>query len=172
MKKHFLLFCMAALALCGCQKADEATSFDWLLTPRDNESFVQVSDDGKELTIGNRLVTRTFRMDPALATVSMKNLMTDEEMIRAVSPEGYLYLNGEKYSIGGLSGQKERGYLRPEWLEEMTPTEGSFRLTGYEEGEIQERFPWARSRWALNKESATGKTVTFIMQQMPLLSAV
>ena len=33
MKKHFLLFCMAALALCGCQKADEATSFDWLLTP-------------------------------------------------------------------------------------------------------------------------------------------
>ena len=164
MKKQLLLLCMATFVWYSCQTSQKGTSFDWLLTPRNNASFVQLSENGQELTIGNRLVTRTFRLDPTLATISMKNLMTDEEMIRAVSPEGYLYLNGEKYAIGGLTGQKERGYLRPEWVDEMKPVEGSFLLKGYEEGEIQERFPWARSRWALNKENATGKTVTFVLQ--------
>lgn len=155
---------MVLMALCSCQMSEENTSTDWLLNPEGSKSFVEVSKDGKELTIGNAMVTRTFLLDPALSTISMKNLMTDEEMIRAASPEGYLYLNGHQYAIGGLSGQKELGYLRPSWIDSMTPTENSFQLKGYEEGEIQERFPWARSRWALNKENATGKTVTFTLQ--------
>ena len=153
--------------------SDEPTStktpFDWLLTPEKSHAFITASPDGRELTIGNAMVSRTFRLQPSLSTISLLNRMTGEEMLRAASPEGTVTIDGVERPIGGLDGQPERGYLKPEWLEDLTATPGAFQLQGYTEGQLEERIHWARSRWALNKENPTGRTVTFTLAgQAPL----
>ena len=40
----------------------EKTNSDWLVNPERSSAFVEVSDDGKELTIDNAMVSRTFRL--------------------------------------------------------------------------------------------------------------
>ena len=157
-----LLFCLAQ-TLCQAASSVSITDFDWLVHPEKSTAYVRLSDDGRQLTIGNAMVSRTFCLKPTLSTVSMLNLMTGDEMVRAASPEALLTLNGKEYPVGGLRGQRELAYLNEGWLSEMTPLDTLFTLQGYEEGTISEKFPWARSRWALNKEAATGKTVTFIL---------
>lgn len=159
--KRFLPILAGALILAGCCEQTEIKNNDWLIDDSFSQAYIEPSADGKELTIGNGMVSRTFRLDPSLATISFMNKMTGEEMVRAASPEGMISIDGTVYPIGGLDGQQERGYLLPEWLDRMTPTEGSFLYKGYTTGVIEEKIHWARSRWALNKEAATGKTVTF-----------
>lgn len=156
-----LLFTLLAVLLSIDMQLSAQTSFDWLLHPKQSQAFVSTSPDGRELTIGNAMVSRTFRLQPALSTISLLNRMTGEEMLRAASPEGTVTIDGIERAIGGLDGQPERGYLKPEWLDDMTATPDAFVLQDYTEGEIEERIHWARSRWALNKENPTGLTVTF-----------
>jgi hypothetical protein len=86
---------------------------DWLI---DNESYkagISAGKDGKSIVVSNGLVARVFRIFPNLATIDIVNQMTDESMLRAVSCEGELVIDGKRWSIGGLDGQPERGYLNP-----------------------------------------------------------
>ena len=138
--------------------------FDWLLTPEKSQAYVRKSADGKELTIGNAMVSRTFRLEPTLSSISLKNHMTGEEMLRAASPEGFLTIDGKEYPVGGLANQPELAFLKSEWLDKMAPMENAFLLKDYTEGVIEEKIHWARKRWALNKKAATGKTVTFTLE--------
>lgn len=154
---------LAAFFSCSTKPADN-NGFDWIITPEKSSAYTELSPDGKELTIGNAMVSRTFRLEPSLATISILNKMTGEEMIRAASPEGSVTVDGNVYSIGGLDGQTERGYLKHEWLDEMTAIENSFRLKNVSYGEVKEKIKWGRKRWALNTEQATGKTVTFELE--------
>jgi len=151
----------AVLVCCSCP---DVRNEDWLIDPEFSQSYVSLSSDGKDLTIGNAMVSRTFRLEPSLTTISLLNKMTGEEMVRAASPEALITIDGAEHILGGLDGQQERGFLLPEWLDGMTPSDGFFRLKGYSEGVITEKIHWARSRWALNKEAATGKTVTFELE--------
>lgn len=149
-----------------------AGGFDWLLEPEKSQSFIETSDDGSRLTIGNGMVARTFKLDPSLSTISYSNRMTGEEMVRAVSPEAFITIDGVEYSIGGLAGQKERGYLLPEWIESLPAADSPFVYDGWSEGAIEEKIHWARSRWALNKENPTGKTVTFALKGTGVMEGV
>lgn len=90
--------------------------------------------------------------------------MIGESMIRAVSGEGFLQINGKKWSIGGLSGQPERAYLKDEWIENMTTVPQSFLVEDFEIRPVGETLPWARNRWALNKKAATGKELVFTLR--------
>lgn len=141
-----------------------ASSFDWLINPEVSHSYVEASSDGRQLTIGNGMVSRTFSLSPSLSTISISNIMTGDEMIRAASPEALLTIDGTEYCVGGLTGQKERGFLRPEWLETMTASDSPFTLEGWEEGTIAPKIGWAKNRWALNREDPMGKTVTFTLK--------
>jgi len=164
MLKKLLFSTLGLVYLLSCTPNGSNSSFDWLISPEKSSSYVELSDDGKELTIGNSMVSRTFRLTPSLSTISLLNKMTGEEMIRAASPEGSITVNGTEYPVGGLNGQEEKGFLKPEWLEGMTAPENSFKLKSWKEGVVEERIHWARSRWALNKESASGKTVCFELE--------
>lgn len=139
-------------------------TFDWLLQPQKAPAKIYRSADGKSIILGNGLVSRIFRVIPNLATVDIVNQMTDETMLRAVSSEGSICIDGKVWSLGGLQGQPERGYLKMEWLDEMTSIPNSFVVQDIETGVIPENIHWARSRWALNKNVATGKRLTFIMR--------
>jgi hypothetical protein len=70
----------------------------------------------------NGLVRRTWRVAPNAATVGFDNLMTGAAVIRGVKPEAILELDGAKYSVGGLSGQPQYAYLRPEWIDALNNT--------------------------------------------------
>ena len=85
-------------------------------------------------------------------------------MLRAVSSEGSIQIDGKKWMIGGLTGQPERGYLKEEWIEKMTTIPESFLIEDFEILPIKEDIKWARSRWALNKEAATGCEIIFTLR--------
>lgn len=142
----------------------DKTDFDWLLTPEKSRAGIYRTADGKGIVVANDMVSRTFRIFPNLATVDLTNRMLGESMLRAVSGEGYVWIDGKKWSLGGLSGQPERGYLKNEWLEDLKTIPESFLVEDFEIKPLEETIRWARSRWALNKEAATGQEIIFTLR--------
>ena len=142
----------------------ENTSFDWLLQPSRSKAGIYATPDGKSILLSNGMVARMFRVLPNLSTLDIFNRMTGESMLRAVSSEGSLTIDGKRWELGGLTGQPERGYFQMERVEQMTTRPGSFLIEDFRIEELQEDIKWARSRWALNKEVPTGKRLTFVLK--------
>jgi hypothetical protein len=125
-----------------------ALGADWLVVAPKDRSTVQRSADNRQVTMSNGLIRRVWRLDPAAATVAFDDLMTTASLIRGVKPEGELELDGQSYEIGGLVGQEEWAYLRPEWLDRMKPNPAAFHYTGMESDGTTERFPWKRAPYS------------------------
>ena len=142
----------------------ENTSFDWLLQPSRSKAGIYATPDGKSILLSNGMVARMFRVLPNLSTLDIFNRMTGESMLRAVSSEGSIQIDGKKHLIGGLAGQPERAYIEDKWIENMTTIPESFLVEDFEINPIKEDIKWARSRWALNKEAATGSEITFTLR--------
>lgn len=138
--------------------------FDWLVGRERGKSGIYATADGKSIVLANDMVARIFRVYPNLATVDIVNRMTGEGMLRAVSGEGMLKINGKSWHLGGLEGQPERAYLKMEWLDEMRRYPSSFVVEDFEVSDVVGDIRWARSRWALNKQEATGKQLTFTLR--------
>ena len=137
---------------------------DWLL---DSEPFVANvgrSLDGKDIILSNGLVSRVFRVFPNLATVNIINQMTGETMVRTACPEGTVTIDGKDYSIGGLAGMKEYGYVKSDWLDELSAIPGSFQVVDFKVSDLKKRMEWNQKRWALVKEwNPKGKELTFTL---------
>jgi hypothetical protein len=134
-------------------QADEerlkAPSRDWLVTPFAIKTSVYRTGHADEITMTNGLIRRTWRLRPNAATVGFDNLMTGASILRAVKPEAYVKLDWQAETpIGGLIGQKDGAYLKPEWLDQMSADPKAFRCTGFRIGKTQERFPWKRTRFS------------------------
>lgn len=142
---------------------------DWLVEQIDQKSSIYRSENNKEITISNGLISRTFRVTPNCATVDYRNLVSGESLIRGVRPETLLTIDGEEYSVGGLDGQVEYGYLKNEWLDQMWSPANSFQLENFEIGAIKERINWKNKRWALaEKEPKKGKSIAFTYKHSAL----
>ncbi len=137
---------------------------DWLLDASQAKAQVYATTDGKGIVLTNGLVARVFRVMPNLATVDIVNQMTGENMLRAVSNEGILSLDGNNYTLGGLQGQVERGYLEYQWLDTMTTVPNSFVVEDMNIEPVKPLMQWARKRWALNKKNPTGKSLVFTLR--------
>ena len=130
-----------------------AANRDWLVNAQDFIARVDWNAERHYLTLDNGLARRVLALMPcaeetAVATVSLKNLTSGEEYIRAVGPEATITLDGVEYPIGGLAGQKINNYLKPEWLTEMKPLERAYRYHDHRVSEIEERFAWQkRPEW-------------------------
>lgn len=146
------------------QLHSEKPDFDWLITPQQVKAGIYRTEDGKGIVIANGLVAREFRVFPNLATTDLINHMTGESMLRAVSSEGTVTINGKVWNLGGLEGQSERGYLKTEWLEQMTPLPASFMIEDFETAPLKPAMSWKRCRWALNTEDATGQEIVFTLK--------
>ncbi len=142
----------------------ERTPYDWLLTPEKSKAGIYASADGKSLVVANGMVARTFRLFPNLATTGYTNRMTGESMLRAVSSEGDVWIDGQRLSIGGLAGQPERAYLLESWLDQLTTLPGSFLLEDFEVTEQTPLIQWKPTRWALNEKMPTGQKVVFTLR--------
>lgn len=164
--KHKILFllwiCSFPLYSQPLSKESIAVSqTDWLIEKSAIKAAVYESGNS-EVILSNGLISRTLRIEPNAATVGLRNLVTGEEYIRSVKPEALLTINGKEYPVGGLSGQKEHGYLKEEWLEEMGTLENSFVLDNYTVRDVQEQIPWKKVRWIPETQwEKSGKEVIF-----------
>ncbi len=126
----------------------EILAADWLIDSASFKSEVQIDEAAGRIVLTNGLVRRTLVTRPAAATLSLLNLSSGEEYIRALSPEGFVTLDGQEYSLGGLRGAPVANYFKPSWLEQMKPYENSYRFVSVSTGEIEARFAWKkRPEW-------------------------
>ena len=93
-------------------QASVAQKADWLIQPTKQKASIVINKN--TLTIDNSLVRRTFILSPNLSCISYTNLTNGQELLRSIEPEAKVVLNNHLYNVGGLSGQKEKAYLRIE----------------------------------------------------------
>lgn len=140
------------------------TPFDWLVTPQKSKAGIYATPDRRSIVIANNMVARKLQIFPNLATTDYINCMTGESMLRAVSEEGRITIDGEEHLIGGLAGQPERAYIKEEWLSQLTTIPGSFIVEDFEVVPLKSDITWKRTRWALCKQEATGTEVIFTLR--------
>ena len=87
---------------------------DWLID--DSAYKAVVEENNGFVTISNGLVSRTFSLAPDGATTGFLNMMTGNELIRALKPEAVLTINSNEVKVGGLTGQPVKNYLAQEWI--------------------------------------------------------
>ncbi len=119
---------------------------DWLIDGSPYKANLYRTGRDSEIVLSNGLVRRVFRLSPNGATVAFDNLMTDESILRGVKPEASVTLDGVKYAVGGLKGQPNYAFLRPEWIDALTADPAAMELVGFEKGTPKERMPWKRIR--------------------------
>lgn len=137
---------------------------DWLVGEVSSKADIYNKDD-REIVLANGLIHRTIRVFPNGATVDYKNLVSGESMLRGVKPEATVTLDSVEYYVGGLEGQKEYGYLLPQWIHWMTSNPNAFKLKRVEKEDLKPRFSWKQVRYTSNKKwPPSGKTVRFIYE--------
>lgn len=134
---------------------------DWLILPIQQKADVYRSPDDREIILYNGLVRRAFVLGPAIACVDYRNLGNEQQLLRAVTPEARITINGIEYTIGGLTGQREKAYLRKEWISEMTPIDNRFEYDHYTVTDLSPYIRWKAGTWAGNNAQPTGKVLTF-----------
>ncbi len=137
--------------------------YDWLIDNSKVKAKVYRTTSSKDIVLSNGLVSRVFRIVPNLATIDYVNQMTGESMLRAVSHEGILTLDGVNYTLGGLSEQPDYGYTLNAWIDHLTATPNAFVVEKFEIQPITDRMVWKRVRWASNTQMPQGKTLIFTL---------
>ena len=164
-KKHFIFFALMLIALfCKGQTGNEKQTSDWLINNKAYVASVKKSENGKDIILSNGLLKRVFRIQPNIACISYQNLSSNQQLLRDVKPEAALIIDGKKFNIGGLFGQKEHAYLLPEWIDSFTANEKDFQFKSYSVSEIQPFINWKRTFWAGNIKKSNGKVLTLNFQ--------
>jgi len=138
-------------------------SADWLVSPAAFKAEITESKAEHSLTLENGLVRRVFRLAPNAATVDYRNLVSNEQLLRATGPEAKVTLDGIEYAIGGLEGQPCQNFLKAAWLESLRAMPNAYRFSGWKEEPLDARFPWKKRPEWLAKDypwPAPGKAVT------------
>ena len=128
--------------------APSAARPDWLVAGTTETTRVIRRLDDREIELNNGLVRRVWRLHPGGATVAFDNLVTGQSLVRGVKPEAVLDINGTHVNVGGMLGQPDYAYLKPEWLDSLIEEPGSLRCTGFDIGKPLARFPWKLVRRA------------------------
>lgn len=134
---------------------------DWLLSNQSYKAKVLTSANDKEIVLDNGLVKRVFRNQGTIACISFQNQINGQEIIRAISPEASLVVNGASVNIGGWIGQKEKAYLRQEWFSTMKADTSAFRYDSFSVSPIPVYLNWKPRSWAAKKQQPTGKLLQF-----------
>ncbi len=137
---------------------------DWLVNSVNYKSEVVKSTDEKDIILTNGLVKRIFRITPNVACIDYQNLTNGQQLLRAVKPEAILEIDGKTINVGGLTGQKEKAYLRTEWIDAMQSDPDAFQYKTYSVSNITPFIKWKPTGWALNKKQATGQLLSFVFE--------
>jgi len=124
----------------------EGVQNDWLIQKPDEKAQAFRNEANNELILSNGIISRSFRLSPNAATISLKVLKKQEEHIRAIKPEAVLSINGFTINVGGLTGQPNLAFLYPDWLDNLTSDPLSFQFTDFEIETPEKRFEWKQER--------------------------
>jgi hypothetical protein len=148
-----------------------AQKTDWLIKPTAQKAVISIQN--KQLILDNGLVRRVFLLDPNASCISYTNLSSGQELLRSIEPEARLVLNGITYNVGGLSGQKEKAYLRLEVENNLQKKDSDFVFTNYRISDIKPFINWKPNTWLTNPNQPTGKTVTLeFISNLPTLKNI
>lgn len=134
---------------------------DWLVTPVSGKADVYISADQKEIILYNGLLRRAFVVTPEVACIDFRNLSNNQQLLRAIKPEARIAIDGHTYNIGGLTGQQENAYLRPEWVGGMSRLSEDFDFKNYTVSALAPHIQWKANTWTGNKLQPKGKRLTF-----------
>ena len=124
----------------------ETPVVDYLVREPVQSAEAYRSADGRELVLDNGLIRRVWRVEPNAACVAFDDNMSGASLLRSVRPEARVRIDGIDYDVGGLIGQPNHAFLRPEWVDAMKSDPEAMKYVGYEVGEPIERLPWKRAR--------------------------
>ncbi len=124
----------------------EPPATDWLIDPSPFKARVSTNAEGTELELSNGLLRRVVRITPNAATVALDNLVNGESLLRGVKPEAVVEIDGRRFEVGGLKGQPNYAFLRPEWVAQLRADPTAFRYVGHAVGVPQERMAWKQVR--------------------------
>ena len=136
----------ALAELPGYSRPNSPPGTDWLIDNSRFKANLFRGTSSNELVLANGLIARTFRLAPNAATVGLDNLLTGEAILRGVKPEALVEIDGTRYEIGGLKGQPNYAFLRPEWVDQLRADPAAFRFVGFEVGKPKERLAWKQVR--------------------------
>jgi len=149
----------------------KAQQVDWLIKPTEKKASIFIKN--KQLILDNGLVRRVFLLDPNVSCISYTNLSSGQELLRSIEPEARLVFNGTSYNVGGLSGQKEKAYLRLEVENNLQKKDSDFVFTNYSISDIKPFIHWKPTTWLTNPNQAKGKTVTLeFISNLPALKNI
>ncbi len=163
MKNSYLLFVvfMFSITICKSQVSQFTQKDDWLISNGKYKASLSVSENGKDLILNNGLVKRVFRITPNVACTEYKNLINGQQLLRALRPEAEIVIDGKRYNVGGLYGQKEQAYLLPEWIDSFISDATDFRFVSYSESAIEPFIKGKQTFWSGNAHSPSGKMLSF-----------
>lgn len=160
MKRTNLLAGMLACLYAGTLSAQvKSPASDWLIQPQSYTAAI--TEKGKDITLSNGLLSRSFRITPNVICTDYRNLVSGEQLLRAVKPEARIVVNGRDYMIGGAKGQSQQAYLLPAWLDQLQAGQSDFMYTGHQVTTIQPYLKWTAHGWCSNPKQATGKALIF-----------
>ncbi|SEB19933.1 alpha-galactosidase [Pedobacter hartonius] len=148
---------------------------DWLLNKTTARAEIYQSADHKNIILDNGLLKRSFRLQPNLACTDFSNLSNGQQLLRAVSAEARLTINGKIYNVGGLYGQKEKAYLKEEWIDSLTSKAADFQYKSYAVSAITPYVNWKYTGklWAANKLQPAGKMLSLQFESdLPALKGI
>lgn len=139
-------FLLTVVATWAQLPANYLLETDWLLKPSPFVAKSKFDASNRTLTLSNGLLSRTWHIDETATTTSLRNLMSGEELLRAIRPELAFEIDGMAYEIGPSNKPANHAYISPEFLETISSEASPWQLTSIDVDSPQERFPWKRTR--------------------------
>ena len=167
----FRCLLLVSLLLSMNPLVSNAQKADWLIKPTAQKAVISIQNN--QLILDNGLVRRVFLLDPNASCISYKNLSNGQELLRSIEPEARLVLNGTSYNVGGLSGQKEKAYLKLDVEKFLQKKDSDFVFTNYTISDIKPFINWKPNTWLTNPNQPSGKTVTLeFISNLPTLKNI
>ena len=95
------------------------------------------------LRLSNGLISRTFALSPDFGTVNLYSHSSRRSLLRSLTPEAYVTLDGVTYPIGGLqlAAPVELGYAnRSDWNVTLNPAAWTYR--SHTTSAPEAAYPW------------------------------
>ncbi len=121
-----------------------ASPHDWLVEPTARTSGLYRTQQPDQIVLDNGLLRRSFLVSPNLACVGLRQLSSDQALLRSIRPECQITLGQQTFNVGGLLGQPVDNFLRSDVFEQLKNDPAAFQFTGFSTRPIQARFPWKR----------------------------
>eukprot|EP00118_Oscarella_pearsei_P004028 m.16731 g.16731 ORF g.16731 m.16731 type:complete len:733 (+) comp27105_c0_seq1:15-2213(+) len=127
-------------------------SNDWLIDDVEDSVQIQhgqttvVGSNEKEMnastiTLTNALISRTFLLEPDLATLGFESIFKGQSIVRALTREGSVGLDGIEYNVGGIIQGGSYAYFNRSKVT-VNVNASAFHYKSYSTAMPQAPFPW------------------------------